>query len=242
VHYEGYDAKWDEWIEHGSERLRLPAGAAVGAALAEEAAGGGGGGGAAAAAIAFAPAPAVVSFVEMFLGMFTAARGQGAQERAGVFEIWQMFEMEHDAAPGHIVDAAQLLLRQPGFLGMLTRENAEFLRDAAGVLMRVHGMLLDGNFVPAPETAGACQRLGAAVERLVAQFEGESPAKTGARRCVGAAAGGGGGVQVVACARSSDTRKLTTENPSFSAPLPPPRALVLLRQMATTWVRFTCRW
>jgi hypothetical protein len=38
VHYEGYDAKWDEWIEHGSERLRLPpaaAKAAPAAAVAE---------------------------------------------------------------------------------------------------------------------------------------------------------------------------------------------------------------
>ena len=105
---------------------------------------------------------------------------------AALLEQVQLFEMEHEASPRTVARVFKLLAEDATFARTLDRAigaRAEWLKDMAGVVLRLHAMACDGELpqLGAKHTA----RLAAAVECIFRPFEG----KVGA----GTALGHGGG-------------------------------------------------
>ena len=105
---------------------------------------------------------------------------------AALLEQVQLFEMEHEASPRTVARVYKTLAEDATFARTLDRAigaRAEWLKDMAGVVLRLHAMACDGELpqLGAKHTA----RLAAAVECIFRPFEG----KVGA----GTALGHGGG-------------------------------------------------
>mmetsp|Transcript_20263 Transcript_20263/g.68971 ORF Transcript_20263/g.68971 Transcript_20263/m.68971 type:complete len:632 (-) Transcript_20263:628-2523(-) len=96
-------------------------------------------------------------------------------ELAGLMESWELFEMEHEGAPGAVRRVVGLVLEDAGFRAKLAdaaEASRPWARDAAGVLLRFHAMERAGELAPREggRPTGA-EELHAAVESVLAPFE-----------------------------------------------------------------------
>merc|ERR1711959_601786 len=78
---------------------------------------------------------------DRFVDELVATSQRGPQERAGAFEAWQIFEMV--SSPVAVVASAWRVLSNSAFeRNVLGAGESDFVRDAAGILFRLHALLL----------------------------------------------------------------------------------------------------
>jgi len=113
---------------------------------------------------------------DRFVNDLMATRQRGPQERAGAFEAWQVFEITSSSAA--VVAGARRVLSNSAFeRDVLGAGDSDFVRDAAGILFRLHALLVtDELFVRAQQrTVHLHERLHRALDILLGRLEGERP-------------------------------------------------------------------
>jgi len=113
---------------------------------------------------------------DRFVDDLVATRRRGPQERAGAFEAWQVFEMMSSSAA--VVAGARRVLSNSAFeRDVLGAGESDFVRDAAGILFRLHALLVtDEPFVRAQQrTMHLHGQLHRALDILLGRLEGERP-------------------------------------------------------------------
>eukprot|EP00941_MAST-03F_sp_MAST-3F-sp1_P004668 g4668.t1 len=121
----------------------------------------------------------IVQFLDNFLRVFAEASSKDPQFRAAVFERWQMFEMQYENVKV-IRRSATLLANDERFLRVLRESltsKVDTIRDMAGIVFRVHCMIVDNEL---PRVTGLAKQLIAdAVEAIIAPFEGKKSSVDG---------------------------------------------------------------
>jgi len=113
---------------------------------------------------------------DRFVDELVATSQRGPQERAGVFETWQVFEMT--SSPPAVLAGAWRVLSNSAFeRNVLGAGESDFVRDAAGILFRLHALLItDSLFGRAQQREiRLLDRLHRTIDILLGQLEGERP-------------------------------------------------------------------
>ena len=120
----------------------------------------------------------VLSFIDEFLSVFAQSMKSDTQFRAAVFERWQFFELTYDDNPAAIKRAARLMAEDRRFATTITdciRGNKLVeLRDTAGILFRLFGMVMDNEIAIGEEHR---QRLEDAINSILQPLERKNPEK-----------------------------------------------------------------
>lgn len=92
--------------------------------------------------------------IDMMRNLIVNVRQQSSEvatfdNRAAVFEEWQMFEMQYNRSnPRVIYRVASIMVKDEEFQGLLEKalsHRSSWMRDAAGIFFRFHSLSLDGH-------------------------------------------------------------------------------------------------